>query len=67
MDDDISQKDFSGLSVQDMSFEEREEMRRRFKEFVQTIRGSATLRKAKNLQPREKMAKWTPRTVKKGN
>lgn len=58
MQDDLTQRDLSGKRVQDMTPAERLEMKRRFEEFVQTMRKTGP--KAKKA-PAKKAQRWDPR------
>ena len=61
--DDIRQKDFSNVLVQDMSPEERKEMKRRFTEFAQALQNSKADYAAEQPEPPKKVVKWDPRTM----
>jgi hypothetical protein len=57
MQDDLRQRDLSGKRVQDMSKAERQEMKRRFEEFVAAMRGGD----AAPAPPKAKPQAWDPR------
>lgn len=54
-DNDIRQRDLTGKSVEEMTREERREMKRRFEEFLTAV-GKAPPRKA----PKPKVRRWNP-------
>jgi hypothetical protein len=59
-DDDLRQADLSNLMVQDMTPAQKAEMRRRYAEFVETMRSRRLL--ATKLPPAtaKKLQKWVP-------
>jgi hypothetical protein len=59
MHDDLRQRDLSGKRVQDMSKAERQEMKRRFEEFVTMMKGRSAAEPAE--APAEKPKAWDPR------
>ena len=61
--DDIRQKDLSNKAVQDMSPEERQEMKRRFEEFAAAMKGSTTDARTEKPAPEKKVVKWDPRKM----
>lgn len=60
--DDLRQKDLSNIPVQEMTKEERQELRRRFKEFVGMIRKSKEPIVGEPEKPK-KVQKWDPRMM----
>jgi hypothetical protein len=60
MDDgDLRNADFSHLRVQDMTAEQRAEMRRRYAEFVRRVVRRPAVEQGKPAKPR-RVAKWVP-------
>lgn len=58
--DDIRQRDLSQKRVQDMTADERQELRRRFYEFVDLMQQSRPSRKGKPEKPPAPARKWDP-------
>jgi hypothetical protein len=58
MQDDLSQRDLSGKRVQDMTPAERQEMKRRFEEFVGAMKRSGT---PASERPKIQAKRWDPR------
>ena len=56
--DDLSQRDFSQKRVEDLSQVERQELRRRFEEFVTVMRGRRL--GAGTAPPPKPVTKWDP-------
>ncbi len=61
--DDIRQKDLSNKAVQDMSPEERQEMKRRFEEFAAAMEGRGIDSRPEQPAPEKKVVKWDPRKI----
>ncbi len=59
MQEDLTQRDLSGKRVQDMTPAERLEMKRRFEEFVQTMRKTGP---AADKAPAKPVQRWDPRS-----
>lgn len=57
-DDDIRQRDLSGKTVREMDAEEKQEIKRRFDEFVELVK-SRKVRVATPTRPK-RVAKWNP-------
>lgn len=55
-DDDIRQRDLTGKSVEEMTREERREMKRRFEEFLAAVGKAPPARNA----PKPKVRRWNP-------
>ena len=61
--DDIRQKDFSNVSIREMSLEERKEIKRRFTEFAEVLQNRKADCVAEQSEPPKKVVKWNPRTM----
>ncbi len=57
--DDLAHRDFSGISVENMSPDERRELKRRFEEFIGAMRGDQDSEVAE-LQTSKRIEKWDP-------
>ncbi len=58
-DDDLSQRDLTGVAENDLTTEERHELERRFNDFVTGLRERAGMKTAEKKKPK-RYARWDP-------